>query len=125
MQFRHSTVSFAVGGILAACATSGPDNLHGPAYGTEAGSGQEGGGADAGADTTQEASITTDAGGDATTADAPEESAEAVDSGTPVDAPQETTVDTGAIETGTTCTSSMALLAASGTSLAEAVYGHG
>jgi len=122
MRFRHSTVSFAAAGALAACATSGTDNLHGPAYENEGGSGQEGG-ADAAADTSPAA----DAGGDLGTVDAPEEVAEsaAAETGAPMDATSEAPSDTGATETGATCTSSMALLAASATSLGEAVYGHG
>jgi len=123
MRFRHSTVSFAVAGALAACATSGTDNLHGPAFGSEAGTGQEGG-ADAGADAAHETGTATDAGGDVAAVDAPEESM-ASETGAPVDAASETTADTGATETGSTCTSSMAILAASASSLAEAVYGHG
>jgi hypothetical protein len=139
MQFRHSTVSFAVAGILAACATSGPDNLHGAAYEDEAGPTQEGGpdataeaeaggGADARVDASPDTSTASDAGGDVGMVDAPGESEEsaATDAGAPVDAASEATAsDTGTTETGTTCTSSMALLAASGSSLAEAVYGHG
>jgi len=67
MRFRHSTVSFAVAIALAACATSGADNLHGPSFENEAGPGQEGG-ADAAADTTPETSPGTDGGGDVETA---------------------------------------------------------
>jgi hypothetical protein len=123
MRFRHSTVSFAVAIALAACATSGADNLHGPSFENEAGPGQEGG-ADAAADTTPETSPGTDGGGDVETADAPGESA-ATETGAPTDAASETTSDTGATETGVPCASSMAILAASASSLAEAVYGHG
>jgi hypothetical protein len=124
MRFRHSTVSFAVAGALAACATSGTDNLHGPAFGEEAGAGMEGG-ADGEADATPETSTASDAGADRAMVDAPDESAP-TDTGAPVDAAVDTGAgDTGAPETGTTCTSSMAMLAAGASSLAEAVYGHG
>jgi hypothetical protein len=58
------------------------------------------------------------------TLDAPEEDA-ATDTGAPVDAASDTASDTGATETGTTCPSSMAILAAGASSLAEAAYGHG
>jgi hypothetical protein len=119
MRLRHSTVSFAVAGALAACAASGIDNLHGPAFESEAGSTQEGG-----PDAAPEAAPATDAGGEAATVDAPGESAGA-DIGSPEDAASEANGDTGAAETGGTCTSSMALLAASGASLAEAVYANG
>jgi hypothetical protein len=120
MRFRHSTVSFAVAGAVAACATSGTDNLHGPAFENEAGSAPEGG-----TDATPDTSPAADAGAEVGTFDAPAESAPA-DTGTPVDAAAETTdTDTGTTETGTTCTSSMAILAASASSVAEAVYGHG
>jgi hypothetical protein len=124
MRFRHSTVSFAVAGALAACATSGTDNLHGPAFGEEGGAGKEGG-AGGGADAAPETSSASDAGADRAIVDATAESA-LTETGAPVDAASETgTGDTGVPETGSTCTSSMAILAAGASSLAEAVYGHG
>ena len=120
MRFRHSTVSFALAGALAACATSGTDNLHGPAFGAEGGAGKE-----SGADATPETGSASDAGADRAMVDATDESAP-TETGAPVDAASETeTGDTGAPETGSTCTSSMAILAAGASSLAEAVYGHG
>jgi predicted heme/steroid binding protein len=123
-----------VAGALAACATSGADNLHGPVYENEAGPAQEGG-ADAAAETSTGGAAGGDAGGDVAAVDGPVESA-AAEGGGPGDGASETggdtgtpetgvPEDTGAPETGATCTSSMALLAASASSLGEAVYGHG
>jgi hypothetical protein len=121
MRFRHSRVSFVVSllGTLAAasCATSGADNEHGPDF-LDAGGG---------GDASGEVEVTGDAAQDVTAADSPAESAPSEDGDTTGDAPLEVsgTQDAGATETGTGCTSSMALLAASGSSVAQASFVHG
>ena len=125
MRFRHSTLSFGVAVAVAACATSGTETLHGPTFGEEGG---HEGGVDAGTPETGGGG-----GGDAAdelpVVDGPAGDVTIVDTGSPVDSAasegSSSGGDTGATETGTTCPSSMALLAASGSALAEAVYGHG
>jgi hypothetical protein len=127
MRFRHSTLSFA-GAVavlavfaLAACATSGADNEHGPSFG-------DGGDAHATGDT----GGTPDAGSDATHDAAPSDAQAQGDSQGLQDAPGEGAGEAGeggstegGTEGGSTCPSTMAILAAGGSSVAQAVFGHG
>jgi hypothetical protein len=128
MRVRHSTLSFAVAVTLGACATSGPDNLHGPSYESDGGTATDGG-ADAAGGTTPETGGPADGGVDVTTTDgtAPEGGDAASETGADTGTAGDTGSpgDTGATEAGPPCTSSMALLAANATSLAEAIYGGG
>src|ERR1700722_14637423 len=126
MRFRHSPMSFAIAlacAAGAACAASGADNEHGPTFLDEGGSdatARPEGGLDAsqevstpGFDAALEGGVVDaadeDRGSDAGSQDAAPEAA--------IDAS-----DTGSGDTGAVCTSTMALLAAGPSSLAEAVY---
>jgi hypothetical protein len=127
MRLRHSTLSFAAVLGLAACATSGADNEHGPAFTdaggdahatTDTGAGHEGGADAASGDGGTDAKSPGDAAaGDGAAGDAPSEGAVAAGDGG--------STDSGPGEGGTTCPSTMALLAAGGSSIAQAVFGHG
>jgi len=145
MRFRHSALSLglAVAGVVGAalaagaCANSGPDNLHGPTFGeagaeggaageggSEAGHGGEGGAVqDAGGDgaANTEASVEGGAGGDAGAEGGPDGAG--AETGT--DAAGVDASEAGPTEGGTTCPSTMALLATGASSIAQAVYGHG
>lgn len=127
MRLRDSVLSGALV-ALGACATSGADNEHGPAYGDDAAMADAAGG-DATADTTA-APDGGDASKDQSATDAP-----VVDGTSGQDAPADGVSDapappesaageTGA-ETSAPCTSTMALLAGGSATLAEATYGHG
>jgi hypothetical protein len=133
MRVRDSAVSGAVAlltVLAAACATSGGDNEHGPAFtdaATEAGA-QEAGG-DATADTGP-AEGGFDASTDRSAQDGPtdgamQEASDVVDA--PVEAEASTSGDAGtdAGEASAPCTSTMALLAGGSTAIAQATYGHG
>ncbi|HEY8089117.1 MAG TPA: hypothetical protein VIF09_14760 [Polyangiaceae bacterium] len=129
MQFRHSGVSFAVALAVplaaGACAGSGADNEHGPDFTDGGGAGESGG----------EGAVGSDAAHDVTSHDGPASS----DGGTegaiveggadgapdgPVDSPVSNDASEAG-ETGSTCTSSMAVLAAGSSSVAQSIYGHG
>lgn len=133
MRFRHSGLSLAVAlaGACAgaACATSGADNVHGPTFGDGGGDAHGGGEASAG-EAGSDASHETGAAGDGGVAEASEGGGGgdgAADGGGGETGATEagSDADAGATESGTTCPSTMALLAASGTAIAQAVYGHG
>ena len=130
MRFRHSVLSLAVGVAAGACATSGVDNVHGPTFG------DGGSDAKAGADASPGADGAADASHDVAAADAPgAESSSGAGDDAAGDAPGEATTDggdggdgggdTGPTEGGSTCPSTMAILAAGGSAVAQAVYGHG
>jgi hypothetical protein len=118
-------VTVAVCAVCAACAASGADNLHGPAFGGDGDDARGGPDASTGADATADAPR--EAGpADAPTADA---SIEAGDDAA-ADAPEERPTDAGGgdagpTDGGATCSSTMAVLAAGPSAIAQAVYGHG
>jgi hypothetical protein len=123
MRFRHSALSLALTLAAAACATSGADNLHGPTFG-DAGS-DAGGSVDA--DGGSEAAL--DAGPTDATAAVETSTTEAGDDAT-ADASREAATEAGGAEAGpteagSTCSSTMAVLAAGGSAIAQAVYGNG
>ena len=137
MQFRNSGVSFAVAiavPLAGACAGSGADNEHGPVF-TDGGGSESSVEAATGADATHEAAASDGPSGDATGAEGGSDGAAegAVGEGG-ADGPVEGALDAptgtdaseaGAAETGTTCTSSMAVVAGGASTVAQSIWGHG
>ncbi len=140
MLRRHSILSFA-GALLAgaACATSGADNEHGPAF---FGDGGGGGGADGHAAGGDAAATTHDAAAESAASDGPAqdvppagdggagadsapEAAAQDGGGSGGDASESGASEAGSTEGGPVCASTMALLAAGGSGVAGAVWGHG
>jgi hypothetical protein len=134
MLFRHSGVSFAVAIAVplaaGACAGSGADNEHGPDF-TDGGGTEGATGVDAAQDgTSHDGPATGDAAKDGgTEGGVAEGGTDATTEGSP-DGPSDGPVgndasDAGTGETGSTCTSTMAVLAAGSASVAQSINGHG
>ncbi|HEY8039065.1 MAG TPA: hypothetical protein VIF15_04695 [Polyangiaceae bacterium] len=119
---RYALALLAVG-LAGACATSGPDNEHGPTFLDGGGDGASAGDVGAtGDDAVNEGATADDATNDGpSSVDAP---AEAQGDATADGSTDAGGGDTGQVDSGS-CTSTMALLAASGTVMGEAVFGHG